>query len=125
MVIAWLRSLLIFDGFLAPSGTATVPTSKPIGESWLRQLLVLDGFIEPERGLQNAAQVSVEARVLQAPRISLPTGLRENSKFETTVASVSTERFVPESAPNVDAPEIAPHSEEAITDWQRILGWKE
>jgi len=125
MVIAWLRSLLVFDGFLAPNSTSIVPASEPAGDSWLRQMLILDGFIEAERGVHNAAQVSVEARVLQAPRVSLPTLPSEIPKSEITVASVSTERFVPESDPNVDAPEIASHSEEAITNWQFILGWKE
>jgi hypothetical protein len=126
MVIAWLRSLLIFDGFLSPNSTATVPTSEPTGDSWLRQLLILDGFIEAERGVQNAAQVCVETRVLQAPRASLPAVPSENSESETTVAPVSPESVVPETtASETFEPEISPHSEEAVTDWQRILGWKE
>jgi hypothetical protein len=126
MVIAWLRSLLIFDGFLAPEGTATVPMPKGADESWLRQLLVLDGFLEAEREVQNVAQVPAEARVAQSPKISLPAVPSENSEFETTVASVSPESVVPETtASETFEPEISAFCEEAVTDWQRILGWKE
>jgi hypothetical protein len=99
MVIAWLRSLLIFDGFLAPEGTETVPMPETAGESWLRQLLVLDGFLEAERAVRS-------------------------SESETTVASVWPESVVRETTVSVEA-EIYPHSDEAVTDWQRILGWKE
>jgi hypothetical protein len=126
MVIAWLRSLLIFDGFLAPESTATVPTSEPTDASWLRQLLILDGFLEAEREVQSVAQVPVEAQVAQAPKISLPAVPSENSESKTTVASVSPESVVHETtASETSVPEMSVFCEEAITDWQRILGWKE
>jgi hypothetical protein len=125
MIIAWLRSLLIFDGFLAPKGTATAPMPEPADEPWLRQLLVLDGFLEAEREVQSVVQVPVEARILQAPKVLLPDKPSEDSESETTVASVSSGSVVPEVTVSVDEAETYPHSEEAVTDWQRILGWKE
>jgi hypothetical protein len=126
MVITWLRSLLIFDGFLAPEGTATVPMPEPADESWLRQLLVLDGFLEAEREGQSAVQVPVEARMSQASTVALPEVPSENSESETIVALVSPESAVPETtASETSEPEISSLCEEAVTDWQRILGWKE
>jgi hypothetical protein len=126
MVIAWLRSLLIFDGFLAPQSTATVPMSEPAGESWFRQLLVLDGFLEAEREVQSATQVPAEGQVAQALKISLPALPSENSESDTTVASVSPESVVPETTPSeTSEPEMSIFCGEAVTDWQRILGWKE
>jgi hypothetical protein len=126
MVMAWFRSLLIFDGFLAPEGTTTVPMPEPTDEPWLRQLLVLDGFLEAEREVQSAAPVPVEAQIAQAPKISLPAVPSENSESDTTVASVSPESVVPETTPSeTSEPEISSLCEEAVTDWQRILGWKE
>lgn len=126
MVIAWLRSLLIFDGFLAPDSTSTVPTSEPAGESWMHQLLVLDGFIEAEREVQSTTQVPVELRFPRVSTVSLPAVPSTNSEPETAAMLASPESFEePEMASSIEEAETCAPSEKALTDWQRILGWKE
>lgn len=123
MVIAWLRSLLIFDGFLAPNSTATVPRSKSTGASWFHQLLVLDGFIDAEREVRSATQVPVEVQVSQSPTVSLPA--TQSSAPEIAVDAGLSENSFSEILTTADKPEISSYCEEAITDWQRVLGWKD
>jgi hypothetical protein len=123
MIITWFRNLLIFDGFLAQEGAVTNALNEPDTDrrSWLHQLLVLDGFVKTEPKGIPVPQVAIEIKHSQAPVLASIVSAAPESAIEDDLS----ENFFSEILTTPDKPEISPQSEEAVTDWQRILGWKE